>query len=61
MKIGDIVYLKSGSPPLTVCKIGNFSREIAVSWINDHFFREEMTAPRECFQTSVPAFNLGVP
>ena len=61
MKIGDIVYLNSGSPPLTIRRIGNLSIEITVCWLNEAGFPEEMTAPLECFQTEVPAFNLGVP
>lgn len=64
MKIGDIVYLKSGSPPLTIRRIGNLFNEIieiTVCCFNEAGSPEEMTASLECFQTEVPAFNLGVP
>ncbi len=50
-KIGDIVYLNSGSPKLTVSnmwKTGILSC-ITVSWVDDENHRQEWSLPEACF------------
>jgi hypothetical protein len=44
-KVGDVVYLNSGSSPLTVVKV--VRNHVSVSWPDDDGF----TADAECFTT----------
>lgn len=32
MEIGDVVYLKSGSPPMTVVKLYSDAKEVDLQW-----------------------------
>jgi uncharacterized protein YodC (DUF2158 family) len=50
---GDVVYLNSGSPKLTVIdEAGRYSPtpSIEVSWVNDAGEAEYLTAPVVCFR-----------
>lgn len=46
-QIGQIIYLNSGSPKLTVTQDGGINTQ--ASWINEKGDRQMMTAPNECF------------
>lgn len=50
--LGSIVYLNSGSPPLTVTQDG--SQSIQVMWVNEKGDRQMMTADAACFTSHNP-------
>ncbi len=52
-KVGEVVYLNSGSPKLTVCdpSQGPFGLDITVSWIDNAGNIKRMGLPEECFTT----------
>lgn len=52
-KIGDVVWLNSGSPPLTVTDNEPMG-DISVAWISDTEEPQRMTLPTECFCTEIP-------
>ena len=51
MDIGDIVFLKSGSPKLTVTNVSERSAD--VSWISSHGV-ERHTFPQACLTSENP-------
>lgn len=53
--LGQIVYLNSGSPPLTVTQDGSDS--IQVMWVNEKGDRQMMTASARCFTAFKPNFQ----
>lgn len=50
-KVGDIVQLKSGGPPLTVTE---FKTSVKVAWIGEDFTAREAFFPAECLQPCTP-------
>jgi hypothetical protein len=60
LNIGDIVFLRSGSPALTVSTItgegdDRFHIFIEVTWISNGKVLS-LELPAECFQTALPIF-----
>jgi uncharacterized protein YodC (DUF2158 family) len=54
--VGDIVYLKSGSPALIVSSIKTFNpghSQVTVVWINEEKQGCSMTADGRCFSKSL--------
>lgn len=56
MKIGDVVFLKSGSPSLTIVDIDDYNGDITVKWIS-HDAVYQYTFPAICLTTSITIFN----
>ncbi len=54
MQVGDIVYLNSGSPPLTVKSIQD--GETTCTWVVDGELRW-ITSPTVCFRITEPHFS----
>jgi hypothetical protein len=54
MNIGDVVYLKSGSPPLAVRHLWMEGNQATVTWMVDDNV-QEMTLPVVCFQAEKPS------
>lgn len=50
--LGQIVWLNSGGPPLTVTQDG--CQSIQVMWINEKGDRQMMTADQRCFTSFNP-------
>ena len=52
-EVGDIVFLKSGSPPLTVTGIDLPNEDVLfVAWINEDGVAQEFKASWKCFKIS---------
>ena len=57
-KKGDIVYLNSGSPPLTVMFYGSDDEAVHVTWISDGK-SEETSMNEACFTKTDPSKHTG--
>lgn len=47
LKVGDVVYLKSGSPPLTVAQVAG--RSVSVTWMESGKFTHDLSLNAACF------------
>lgn len=54
MKIGDVVWLKSGGPALTVATVDEEADEVCVVWWNGSSFDEEPDMPAAMLTTTNP-------
>ncbi len=62
-QIGDVVFLKSGSPPLVVAKLpahssdGEIEEKITVTWLDAEHEGHVIVLPAICFQRETPVFS----
>lgn len=59
--VGDVVFLKSGSPPLVVTDLPAHSNDgeiekITVTWLSPNHEGHAIVLPAICFQQEMPAF-----
>ena len=58
MKIGDVVYLKSGSPELTVTDV--YLENVQVMWISENDVVQRASFPKACLVVEKPIHRDGI-